>query len=332
MWWVPPGATDQTMFIATLSALCISHLPPFREFFLILWIGFAGMNLRYILSESFSGFRRTKLSSAVSVFTVTVSLALFGVFVTLSLNAARVLDDIRSRVEVEFYLSESLKLKDALLLTVELKKDEAVQSAVFISKDSAAAIFRRDFGDDLLAVLGTNPLPQSVKVRLKPAYATLDSLEEFVKSVKDTDGITDARYNKEFLSGLDRNTRILFYITIGLGVMIALAAMALVSNTIRLAIHAKREMIRTMKLVGATQGFIRTPFLLEGIYQGFLGSVFAISVIIGVLMLLRLYYRDIYDVILPPNPIVYAALVGLGCLLGLFGSWISVRKFIGEAV
>ncbi len=286
------------------------------------------MNFRYILSESVSGFRRTKLASAISIFTISISLVLLGIFATLSLNASRVLSEIRSRVEVEFFLSQSLKEKDAKRLATSLQNETSVQMAMYISPDSAAQIFKSEFGEDVVAILGTNPLPASIKVRLKSDYATLDSLEKFVAEVKTRNGILEARYNKEFLAGLDRNARILFYVTCGIGILISVAAIALISNTIRLIITNKQEIIRTMLLVGATNGFIRSPFLIEGALQGFLGGTFAIGLLALVNLALYQTYPDIYEAIALPDYRVYGILAVLGLLLGLFGSLLAVRKFL----
>ena len=288
------------------------------------------MNLRYILSESVSGFKRAKLASAISIFTISISLVLLGIFATLSLNASRVLSEIRSRVEVEFFLSQSLKEKEAKTLATSLRSEPPVQTAVYISPDSAAQIFKSEFGEDVVAILGTNPLPASIKVKLKSEYATLDSLEPFVSTVKMRNGIVEARYNKEFLAGLDRNARILFYITCAIGLLISIAAIALISNTIRLIIMNKQEMIRTMLLVGATNGFIRSPFLIEGALQGFFGGTLAIGLLALINLAVYQTYPEIYGAIALPDYRVYGILAALGLLLGLFGSFLSVRKFLSQ--
>ncbi len=284
------------------------------------------MNFRYILSESVSGFRRAKLASMIAVFTISLSLVLLGIFATLSLNASRVLSEIRSRVEVEFFLSQSLKETDAKALAASLRYEPQVQHVVYISSDSAAHIFKSEFGEDIVALLGTNPLPASIKVKLKSEYATLDSLEAFVSSVKAREGVLEARYNKEFLAGLDRNARLLFYITCGIGMLISVSAIALISNTIRLIVMNKQEIIRTMLLVGATHCFIRLPFLIEGALQGFLGGLIAIFLLAIVDLALFEIYPDLYEAIALPDYRVYGLLAIFGLLLGLLGSLFSVQK------
>ncbi|MBC8042672.1 MAG: ABC transporter permease [Rhizobacter sp.] len=292
------------------------------------------MNITYILSESFSGFRRAKLSSAISVFTVAVSLVLLAVFALITLNAVKVLNELRSRIEVEVFLSDRLAAADGKRLAEDFKKQAAVREAVYVSKEEAAAIFDRDYnagGQGIVKVLGTNPLPQSVKVNLKTEHATLDSLKKFAAAVSKVEGVTDTKFNQEMLKGIDSNARLLSYITAGVGLIISLASVALVSNTIRLAIYAKREIIRTMKLVGATYGFIRSPFLIEGFLQGLIGGVVATGIIYVIVeIVVRNTYPSIYQVLVPPSLAMYAAVVIAGCVLGFTGSFFSVRKFINE--
>lgn len=289
------------------------------------------MNLSYILRESFAGFRRAKLASAVSVVTISVSLVLLGVFFLMTLSFIQVLNEVRSRVEVELFLSDAVSAKNAKQLVAQIKKQPSVRSVTHISKEQAAQIFLEEFGENIQSVLGTNPLPQSVKVKLKPEYATTDSLERFLAVVSKADGVTDIKYNKEFLTGIDRNAKIFSYITAGIGLIISLASIALVSNTIRLTIHSKRDMIKTMELVGATPAFIRMPFLIEGIWQGMLGALFAVLLIfLFVEFAVWRYDYSIYQMFSQDERLVYAALLVVGVALGFFGSTISVRKYIGK--
>lgn len=288
------------------------------------------MNVSYILKESFSGFQRAKLSTAVSIFTIAVALVLVGVFLVLAQSATRVLEEIRSRVEVEFFLSESISAADAKALADEIGKNAAVAKASYISKEAAAKIFEREFGEKIEQILGTNPLPQSIKVNLKPEYATLDSLEKFARQTSQYQGVLEARYNRELLTSVDSNARILFLLTAGIGALISLASIALVSNTIRLAIYSKREMIRTMKLVGATYSLIRMPFLLEGIFQGAVGGALSMALLALLMLLLSKASPEIYAALEPASLPLYVVLIAAGSALGFLGSLFSVRKFIDE--
>jgi cell division transport system permease protein len=288
------------------------------------------MNLSYIFRESFSGFRRAKLSSAVSIFTIAVSLVLLGIFATVTLNAVKVLNSIRDRIEVEMFLDETVTDDAAKEMASELSKANGVRGVRFVSKADAENIFEQQSGEKISVVLGFNPLPKSLKVSMQTEYANLDSLEKFAKSVSVLTGVMDTKYNKEFLRGIDKNAKILSYITVGLGLVISLASIFLVSNTIRLAIYAKREIIRTMKLVGATNLFIRLPFLIEGLLQGFIGGAIAASSLYVLIELgIRRYYPTIYEVV-TIAPVLYGTMLAVGMGLGFVGSVFSVRKFLNE--
>ncbi len=288
------------------------------------------MNIAYVLKESFSGFRRARLSTLISILTVAVSLVLLGVFLILTQSAARVLEEIRSRVEIEFFLSEVVSVSEAKTIAEEMARHPAVAKSTFISKEVAAKIFEQEFGEKIEQILGTNPLPQSIKVNLKSEYATLDSLEKFAREASQHQGILEARYNKELLSSVDSNARVLFLLTAGLGILISLASVALVSNTIRLAIYSKREIIRTMKLVGATFNFIRMPFLLEGLFQGAVGGLLSTVLLLLLMLLLSRGLPEIYAALEPMSLFHGAVLILTGSALGLLGSFFSVRKFIDE--
>jgi cell division transport system permease protein len=287
------------------------------------------MNLSYVFRESFSGFKRAKLASTISVFTVTISLTLLGIFAVLSLSFYQVLNEIRSRVEIEMFLNEYITEKKALVLLDDLKRNPAIDSTYYISKVQAATIFKKQFGEDITTVLGDNPLPSSVNLKVGQSYSNLDSLDKLVADLSLLPGVAEVKFNRSFIAGVDRNARIISLITIGLGVFISIAAIALVANTTRLAIFAKRQMIKTMELVGATSGFIRTPFIIEGFWQGLFGSLVSIGTIFLVVnFLLWEFDRDIYNILQNSALLIYPWILLTGIILGLLGSSLSVRKFI----
>ncbi|MDX2128374.1 MAG: ABC transporter permease [Chloroherpetonaceae bacterium] len=296
------------------------------------------MALPYWVRESFSGFQRAKLSTTVTILTVGISLIILGFFTALSLNATRILDEIKEQVEVEYFLSESLTKEEMETLLIAAKSQPWARKAEIISKERAAEIFKKEFGEDIVSILGVNPLPVSLRLSLWPAYASLDSLELTVKRFQaiaksrfpERNPILETRYNKEFLLGLDKNARLLTSISIGLGFIISLASIALVSNTIRLAIYAKRDIIKTMKLVGATSFFIRVPFILEGLMQGLLGGVISVVALRLFQQAIQALLPVVYEAIRIENPNFYFVLILIGAGFGLIGSMFSIRKFIAE--
>jgi len=289
------------------------------------------MSVSYTLKESISGFKRTKLSTFISIVTISISLLLLGVFAVITINTSRFIDTLRDKVEMEAFLQEPMSRDDVATLIKTVTALNGVDKVIFVSKEEAAGIFKEQFGEDVKSVLEFNPLPPSLKVFLEEGYRTAASANEVYEKLKSTQGVESVIYRKALLEFVDQKTATAHNITLGLGVLISLSAIFLVSNTIRLAIYAKRRLLRTMELVGATQGFIRLPFLLEGIIQGLVGGILAACVLYVLLeYAMRFLLTEIAQYVHMEMPF-YLLVVGSGAALGLVGSIISVARFIHVA-
>ncbi len=290
------------------------------------------MQIRYILKEGFSGFDRAKLSMFASVFTVTASLLLLSLFSILLINANSVVESLRQKVEMEAFLDDQITAGQLADTRARIEGLEGVREVRYVSKEEAAAIFKEEFGEDINTVLNFNPLPASFKIALKDGYRTSVKAAMIYNEVKAIKGVDDIIYRKQLLEMIDHRAMMFLWVAFGIGVFIMLSSIVLVANTIRLAIYAKRKIIQTMKLIGATRGFIRTPFLLEGFIQGLLGGLIAAGIIFAVFRLLEGWLSMQLSDFVRVQPWWYAVIVGTGSVLGLLGSMISIRRFIGESV
>ena len=290
------------------------------------------MNLFFVIKEGFSGIWRAKLPAAVTVVVGFFALVLLGLFATVSLSFFDIIDEVRGRVELEVFFPEGTSEENVAGQNKTIEGMNGVRDVTYISKDSAAVIFRQEFGKDIVEILGMNPLPRSAKVLIQHGYTGPDSLQGIVNAIKGLDPAFDIRYNKVFLKQLEENARLFSVLTAGTGIMIAIATVVLVGYTIRLAIYSRQQKIKTMRLVGAANWFISAPYVIEGGIQGILAGGFAALAIylISDQLLLR-YEPDIYAVLHPSTFLVYPVLVGLGCFLGVFGSTLSVRKYLRKA-
>ncbi len=290
------------------------------------------MQLRYIVREGFSGFRRAKLSMTAAIATVCVSLLLLGSFSILVLNANTVVESLREKVEMEAFLADYVTPIETSIVRDSIATLAGVREVRYVSKDSAAKIFREEFGEDINRVLDFNPLPASIKIFLKDGYRNAESAEAIYEEVKGIRGVEDVIYRKTLLEMLDKRATTFLWLVFGIGMFITLSSVFLVANTIRLAIYAKRKIVQTMKLIGATKSFVRGPFILEGLVQGFIGGALAA----GILFLVFEYLAGWISVELVDfvhvKPIHYGVVVVTGCLLGFVGSAISIRRFISESV
>ncbi len=289
------------------------------------------MSFAYTLRESLSGFSRAKISSLLSVATISISLILAGIFAAVTINASRLIDTLRSRLDMEAFLTEPVSEDEITGLQSRITALEGVEAAVFVSKDEAMKIFKQETGDDITKVLDFNPLPPSFKITLKEPYRTSARTMAIYDRITAIQGVDTVLYRRALLEMIDQRAASVNRVMLGLGIAVSLTAIFLVANTIRLAITAKRRLIRTMELVGATRGFIRRPFIIEGLMQGLLGGLASA----GLMLLLFEYATKLVSEEFAPYlrmpPLFYAAVVGTGMLLGLAGSLISVVRFVRPA-
>ncbi|HWR01727.1 MAG TPA: permease-like cell division protein FtsX [Chlorobaculum sp.] len=289
------------------------------------------MDLAYSIKEGFSGIGRARFPAAVTMAVGFFSLVLLGLFGSVSLSFYDLIQEVRSRVELEVFFSEGMNDAQAEALAAKMKTIVGVKEAVYVSKSEAASRFSHDFGEDVVSILGVNPLPRSVKLKFKPGYSDQQSIARIGKEISQLDYGLDIRYNKEYLSGIERNARLFTLIAAAVGGVIVLSTIVMNAYTVRLAMYARRDRIKTMRLVGATRWFISAPFLIEGAVQGLVsGGLAALGVYLAFEQGLLRYEPAIYQILHPSALIVYPGLVLLGLFLGVFGSLLSVTRFLKE--
>ncbi|HEV8538996.1 MAG TPA: permease-like cell division protein FtsX [Bacteroidota bacterium] len=290
------------------------------------------MRVLYVIRESLAGFRRAKLAATGSIITIAISLLFLGLFFLISTNTAKIVDAIRERVEMEAFLQEPMDEKRVSDIERQILNIRGVDHVRFISKEEAAAIFKQEFGEDVKGVLEFNPLPPSFKIFLQETHRTSTQADEISKSLRGIPGVDGVIYRREMLEFIEKQTKVLNLAGLSLGVFIGISAIFLVSNTIRLTIHARRRSVQTMKLVGASRWFVRAPFVIEGILQGVIGGGIAAGVIYFLLSFAAGIISADLAAFIRIDPLFHLMVVASGALLGLFGSAISVRRFIGEGV
>lgn len=282
----------------------------------------------YAVKEGFAGFRRSSFSSIASTSAMTVALVLVGLFVIVTWQARSVAEWLTQRVgEVEIFLEE-VSPDVASALHRRAQAMPGVAGAVYVSREEAQEIFRTDFGEEAEVFFDEIFLPASIKVTVEPAYINTDSLNVLVAEFSSWNRVDEVVFNRSLLARVQGNRRLLSVIGMSIGILVLLASIFLVANTIRLAIYARRLMIRTMKLVGATDAFIRIPFVVEGMIQGFISSVLALFILWVLHYAMTFYLPQLEATDLSTMVTFSLAMVVAGLLLGWVGSESAVRRFI----
>lgn len=289
------------------------------------------MNVSYLIKEGLAGLSRARLAAFTSIFSLFLAVLLIGVLARIGFNAYEVSQLLREQVEVEVFL-ENIDSQTTNDLRQRIESEPFVEELNYVSRDSASKVFQQEFGMGGEAIADLNFLPASFRLKMsdQASVAEVDSLAQTFGSLN---GVDDVRFNLALLQLLETRTEQLALGGAALGIFILFIAMILVFNTIRLTIYAKRDLIRAMKLVGATNGFIRRPFLVEGLVQGLIAggaAAFLIYLIfewvvprnISQLGVLSWPYGHWYYLV--------GAVILLSMMMGWWGSRWAARKFIKD--
>ncbi len=289
------------------------------------------MSLAYSIKEGFLGFRRAKFASVASTSAMAVALILIGLFMMVSTKAQEVSDALQARVgEMEIFLSDNADDELGNALHQRALLTDGVESAEYVSREEAMRVFERDFGDGSRDFFDEPFLPPSIRVRVASAYSNTDSLESLKGTFINWAQVDDAVYNKSLLAQVQRNLRAITSMGLLLGSLVVLASIFLVANTVRLTIYARRLLIRTMKLVGATDSFVQRPFVVEGILQGLIAALVALGVVALVQRMISRWLEGFGVVSYSGSELftLIVAMLILGAALGWLGSFLAARRFI----
>lgn len=289
------------------------------------------MSLGYVIKEGVAGLSRARLAAFTSIFSLFVAVLLIGVLTRIGFNAYEVSQLLRQQIEVEVFLKD-IDEQSTSEIQQRIENQPIVAGLTYISRDSATAIFQQDFGLGGETLAELNFLPASFRI-IVDDDTEVDQVSSFVDEVSEYNGVDGVRFNKALLQLLESRTELIMSGGIIIGVFILFVAMILVFNTIRLTIYAKRDLIRAMKLVGATHAFIRRPFLVEGIVQGLIAGTLASIIIIMIFSVAIPAYVPQLGLLSWPLGRWYFLIIGvilLAVLLGWLGSRWAARKFINE--
>ena len=289
------------------------------------------MSFGYMLKEGFAGLKRARLAAFTSIFSLFVAVLLIGVLTRVGFNAYEVSQMLKQQVEVEVFL-ENIDEQTTNELQQRIGEEPIVAEMNYISRDSASKVFREEFGMGGEALADLNFLPASFRV-LVSDEASVAQVDSLVQVINDYRGVDEVRFNLALLELLERRTEQLVLIGAAIGLFILFVAIILVFNTIRLTIYAKRDLIRAMKLVGATNGFIRRPFLLEGVVQGVIAGGLAAGLVYLLFdWIVPIYFTQIGVLSWPFGEWYYliGGIVLLAIIMGWWGSRWAARKFIRE--
>lgn len=262
---------------------------------------------------------------------MSLSLVLFmlGALGLLIINANKLSKHFKENVGFQVYLKDAASSAQTDALVQELSNSNFAKSVTLITKEAAAEKLKNDLGEDFVAFLGTNPLLNSVEIKLEENHANTDTLMIIEKNLLQKPFIKEVVYQKDMINSLNKNTNAIAFFILIFSAALLIVAVALINNTIRLSIYSQRFIIRTMYLVGATRSFISMPFVLKGFRQGVISGIIASAMLIGFLSLATKFIPDLLqlqdeNILL----ILFVTVILIGVIISAFSALMAVLRYL----
>ena len=287
---------------------------------------FTDSQVRYLFRELLRSFQRLKAVSLVSTLIMSVALTMLALFTLITINLHAVARTFQNEIEIVAFLQEDLGAASIQEIEQRLLQHHGVASVSFVSKDDALKEFSAQLGEDsdLLDVLDENPLPASLRIRLLEEAQTSERLGLLAAWLREIPGVEEVRYGDQWVERLERYVKAFLVLDVVLGALVVASALFVVGNTVRLTVMTRERSIEVMRLVGATDWFIRVPFVVEGALQGAVAAGLAMAVLWAVHRYATRFVGPLvfYDVGQIAGFVAFCAIVSA------FGSLTSLRRFL----
>ncbi|QJD94969.1 cell division protein FtsX [Mucilaginibacter robiniae] len=279
--------------------------------------------------EESTSAKKTKAIYISTVFGIAMVLLMVGMLGLILVHAKNLANYIKENMVVNVFVDEGARETDVLQLQHQLDGNPYVKSTQYVSKELAARNLQKDLGEDFIKFLGVNPLSQSIDVYLKADYANNASINQFKEQLLKNPLVKEVKYQPSLVDLINQNLTSISLVILAFAAIFVVVSVALINNTIRLAIYSQRFLIKSMQLVGATKSFIRRPFLLYGIWHGLLGALIAIIILVGTLYLAN---HEIPELVVLQNytefGIIFLGVVLLGIFIAGFSTLLAVNRFL----
>ena len=268
-----------------------------------------------------------------TIFSISLVLVMVGLLGLIVLHGKNLSNFVKENIVLNVVIKENAGDNEIFTLQSNLEKNESIKSTQFISKESAAKNLSKDLGEDFVKFLGYNPLSASIDVYLKADFANKERIQKLVTKLKKKEIVKDVIYQESLIDMVNENLKSISLVIIAFGFTLLLIAIALINNTIRLAMYSQRFIIRSMQLVGATKSFIRKPYIVSGMIHGLMGGIVAILLLLSTLYIAK---TEMPELAMLQNYVefgfLFAAIILMGIIISIFSTYFAVNKYLNQHI
>ena len=280
----------------------------------------------YLISEGLKNVWRHKMTTFTAVFSLFLALYFVGLLATAGENTKSILQYLRSKYKIEVFFKQNIDLKVAKEVSDLILEIRGVRSSTVINKDDAVRIFKDQFGEDILGILGYNPLPVSAVVNLKRNSEEVLDATPIVNKIKKMNGVEEVRYQGHLIKKIERTYARVMKIFPWIALVFISVAVLVIYNTVKLSIFSRKDLINSLKLIGATRLFIQMPFVFEGLIDGIIATIVSVPLIIGTINGANYVINNFtsWNVELTIAPVLFLWLTLLSGIISVVGSYRAV--------
>ena len=280
----------------------------------------------YLISEGLKNIWRHKMTTFTAVFSLFLALYFVGLLATAGENTKSILQYLRSKYKIEVFFKQNVDIKSANEVSDLILEIKGVRSSTVINKDDAVRIFKDQFGDDILGILGYNPLPISAVVNLKRNSEEILNPKPIVNEIKKMNGVEEVKYQGHLIKKIERFYARVMKLFPWVALVFISVAVLVIYNTVKLSVFSRKDLINSLKLVGATRLFIQMPFIFEGLIDGIIATLVSVPLIIGTINGANYVINNFtsWNVELTIAPVLFLWLTLLSGMISALGSYRAV--------
>jgi|TARA_B100001142_G_scaffold47794_3_gene44666 cell division transport system permease protein len=285
--------------------------------------------ITFLLSEGLKNLWRHKLTAFTSIFSIFLTLTVAGSLLIVSDNTERIIEYLRDKYKIEVFFKQNISDKRIQEISKEFKSIRGVRSTTVITKTDAKKIFKSQFGEDILNLVGYNPLPASCVINLVKEQKNKLNIRPIVDRIRKFSEVDEVNYQGRLINRIETAYQSFVKVSVVLLIIILVVSVLIISNTVRLTIYAKKELIKSFQLVGATRSFIKTPFILEGVFHGLIGAFIASLLLYGSLEFSSGFILSLTGLIIDFSFFnLLFLLSSLGIVISFLGSSRAISQFL----
>tara|TARA_Y100000590_G_scaffold14828_4_gene17861 strand:+ start:442 stop:1311 length:870 start_codon:yes stop_codon:yes gene_type:complete len=285
--------------------------------------------MMFLFSEGLKNLWRHKLTAFSAIFSTFLTLSVTGSLIIATENTSKVIEYLRDKYKIEVFFKQNISDDRVLALAQEFNSIRGIRSTTVITKSDAEKIFKSQFGENIMDMVGYNPLPASCVLNIVKNQPDAVKIRPIIDRLRTYPEVDEVNYQGRLINQIESYYQKFVKGMTGLLILVLLISVLIISNTVRLTIFAKEELIKALQLIGATRAFVKAPFVIEGVFHGLIGAILASILLIGGLSLgdgilqsvtgLKLQYDTLF---------LISVLCGTGILISLVGSSRAISKYL----